>query len=99
MVSSGRSAGRGRRPGRCDSLDRALTRGRAQLPAGAGAVAQAQGEQMKARLTLIVAALTAGAIGLQAQGGRRPARPYGYDPRATMGGDYYVPPAFAGNPL
>src|SRR6478609_7253033 len=53
---------------------------------------------MKARLTLVVAALALGALSLRAQGGRPRPRPYGYDMRGT-GGDYYTPPDFAGNPF
>jgi hypothetical protein len=52
---------------------------------------------MKATLTLVIASLTLGTTVLHAQ--RNRPRPFGYDMRGSMGGDYYTPPDFAGNPL
>jgi hypothetical protein len=52
---------------------------------------------MKARLTLVIAALTLGSMTVGAQ--RTRPRPFGYDMRGSTGGDYYTPPDFVGNPL
>ena len=51
---------------------------------------------MKARLTLVIAAMALSALPLSAQR-TRPGRNYGYDMRG-VGGEYYTPPDFAGNP-
>lgn len=48
--------------------------------------------------TLAIAGLTLLAATLDAQGGRRPGR-NGWDIRGGMGGEYYTPPEFAGNPI
>src|ERR1044071_47663 len=53
---------------------------------------------MKARLTLLIAALTLGSMTVRAQR-TRPGRPFGYDMRGSSGGDYYNPPDWVGNPL